>query len=152
MLCGLFSIILKVNKTFNAGEAATSNSDLPPTYQEATNSRPTCSLYIREPLPPKYTDIFSDTQRSQCIRNTALLKTCKLLNSCHRGPDVNSELHFPISLKRPYLITMTLPFLEVNLMWLVANNKKILDHIGFSFFFFYQSLKSVSFFDFNILI
>lgn len=53
-----------VNKTFNAGEAATSNSDLPPTYQEATNSRPTCSLYIREPLPPKYSDIFSDTQRS----------------------------------------------------------------------------------------
>lgn len=64
MLCGFFPIILKVNKMLNAGEAATSNSDLPPTYQEATNSRPTRSLYIREPLPPKYSDIFSDTQRS----------------------------------------------------------------------------------------
>lgn len=64
MLCGFFPIILKVNKMLNAGEATTSNSDLPPTYQEATNSRPTCSLYIREPLPPKYSDIFSDTQRS----------------------------------------------------------------------------------------
>lgn len=64
ILFGFFPIILEVNKMFNAGEAATSNSDLPPTYQEATNSRPTCSLYIREPLPPKYSDIFSDTQRS----------------------------------------------------------------------------------------
>lgn len=109
-------------------------------------------IYENHCLPNTPTYSVHDTQRSQCIRNTALLKTCKLLNSCHRGPDVNSELHFPISLKRPYPITMTLPFLEVNLMWLVANNKKYQIISVFFFFFFYQSLKSVSFFDFNILI
>lgn len=49
---------------FNAEEAAISNSDLPPSYQEATNSRPTCSIYIREPLPPKYSDVFNATQRN----------------------------------------------------------------------------------------